>query len=301
MKGANRGLVEEEAGLGGVVVGEYDERVGGASGRPPSPRRSRSFSRSASRGGRSAGRSEPRRRGRGPALSEPVAPRKRCPLSVSRALAAPSAPSVVIVGGKVPQLGSSSSATSSSPMLRNRSASHSAASRSPGEQGGRCIAASVKTTSRSVSSDGRGAGLFLCRGLGQGPRRLSGGSAATGASPAPISVCAFESRPRIRTNVAITPEQGDSRPDHERVRVALGQRGGPDVALRGEVVDRRERDRREDREAERAADLLGGVDQPAARPASRSTTPLIAAIVTGTNEKPRPTAASSDGNRMSPR
>src|SRR5258707_380987 len=39
--------------------------------------------------------------------------------------------------------------------------------------------------------------------------------------------------------------------------------------------------------------------RPLARPASRSATPPTAAIVTDTKERPRPTAASSDGPRMS--
>ena len=38
---------------------------------------------------------------------------------------------------------------------------------------------------------------------------------------------------------------------------------------------------------------------PLASPASRPDTPLTAAIVMGTNAKPRPTAASSDAGRMS--
>ncbi len=39
--------------------------------------------------------------------------------------------------------------------------------------------------------------------------------------------------------------------------------------------------------------------RPEARPASWFSTPDTAATVIGTNAKPRPTAASSDGNRMS--
>ena len=39
---------------------------------------------------------------------------------------------------------------------------------------------------------------------------------------------------------------------------------------------------------------------PEARPVSCGSTPLTAAIVIGTNANPSPTAATSDGNRMSP-
>ena len=57
-----------------------------------------------------------------------------------------------------------------------------------------------------------------------------------------------------------------------------------------EVGRLRRRDRPEDGESERAADLLGRVDQPRGQPRSSGETPATAAIVTGTNAKPRPTA-----------
>ena len=51
--------------------------------------------------------------------------------------------------------------------------------------------------------------------------------------------------------------------------------------------------------AERAADLLGGVGRPEAKPASCGSVPVTAAIVADTNASPNPTPASNDGPRTS--
>lgn len=58
-------------------------------------------------------------------------------------------------------------------------------------------------------------------------------------------------------------EQADTGAGHEGVGVALGQGCPSGVALRPQVVDGREGDRREHRQPQRPSDLLGGVDQPA--------------------------------------
>ena len=84
--------------------------------------------------------------------SESAAPSLRRPARPSRPPSTPTAASPAEVGANVPQLGSSSSSTSRQPAARKRSASHSAARRSPGEQGVRSSGASASTTSRSVAA-----------------------------------------------------------------------------------------------------------------------------------------------------
>ena len=144
-------------------------------------------------------------------MSEPIAPRKRWPLSERSALTAPSAARVVTVGGKVPQLGSSSSATSSS----------AGGAKPLGKPLGRLALArgAGRPIHRREREDDLAQRLlgrerscaFLGRGLGQGPQAIqapqavSPAGAATGASSAPISVCAFESLPRISVSDAMTP------------------------------------------------------------------------------------------------
>jgi hypothetical protein len=96
------------------------------------------------------------------------------------------------------------------------------------------------------------------------------------------------------------PEDGEARADGERPLEALGQRDRDRAAGGRDVTRAAVGDRRQDREPERAADLLRGVDQARGQPGSWPSTPLTAAIVIGTNAKPRPTAASRDGNRTSP-
>ncbi len=60
-------------------------------------------------------------------------------------------------------------------------------------------------------------------------------------------------------------------------------------------------ERRQDRESERAAYLQGRVVQPGGEAGLRGSVPVTAAIVTGTNESPSPTPASSDGPSTSAR
>ena len=88
--------------------------------------------------------------------------------------------------------------------------------------------------------------------------------------------------------------------DQQRRLEALGQRDRHRAARLDDGVRARVGDRGQDREAERAADLLRVLIMPEARPASCGSTPATAATVIGTNAKPRPKAEISAGNRMSP-
>ena len=91
------------------------------------------------------------------------APLARRPCSTSAAPSAPSRPSPVAVGGNAPHEGSSSVLACTPSTARRRRASHSAASRSPGEQGARSSCASVSTTSRRMPSSELPAEPARCR------------------------------------------------------------------------------------------------------------------------------------------
>ena len=83
------------------------------------------------------------------------APSRRRPRRLSRAARMPARPPPVAVGGKVPQEGSSSSSAAIPGTEPRRACNHSAAWRSPGEQGERSSGASVSTTSRRMASMSR--------------------------------------------------------------------------------------------------------------------------------------------------
>ncbi len=134
------------------------------------------------------------------------------------------------------------------------------------------------------------------------PVRLGGGRGSASTSPRwAASRCSRLARLEISTAARMAPKTAKPGADGEGALEALGERDrhrGRRPAATSSVP--LVRDRGEDRQAERAADLLRGVDQARGQPGLvRARRPQTAATVIGTNEKPRPTAASSDGNRMS--
>ena len=121
------------------------------------------------------------------------------------------------------------------------------------------------------------------------------------AAPAPPRRARGSSRDEISVSDEHGAEDREAGADHERELEALGQRARH-AAARALISASVRELAIEARIARPSApptccDVL---ISPDARPASCGSTPLTAAIVIGTNAKPSPTAASSDGNRMSP-
>ena len=106
---------------------------------------------------------------------------------------------------------------------------------------------------------------------------------------------------RISTTAATSPSSGHHRADQERAREAVGERDVGRHAVRRSVARAAREDGREQRHADRAADLLRRVDEARRQSGLVVLTPMSAAIVTGMNAKPRPMPARMKPGARSPR